>query len=94
MEEFAGIKDKLLCIESRLQDVNKFVDQMDDISIVVGDMTTHIENNRVAPTFIKNLSDGIRVVGASFDLYGQTAMRHMALEHNHTINYINLYKSL
>lgn len=94
MEEFAGIKDKLLCIESRLQDVNKFVDQMDDISLVVGDMTTHIENNRVAPTFIKNLSDGIHVVGASFDLYGQTAMRHMALEHNHTINYINLYKSL
>ena len=94
MEEFAGIKDKLLGMESKLQDVNKFVDQMDDISLVIGDMTTHIENNAVPSPFIKNLSDGVRVVGASFDLYGQTAMRQMALEHNHIINYINLYKSL
>jgi len=93
MEEFASIKDKLLNMETRLQSVDKFVDQMDDISLVIGDLTNHIENNSVPASFINGLSDGIRVVGASFDLYGQTAMRQMALEHNHIINYINLYKA-
>jgi hypothetical protein len=94
MEEFSGIKDELLNMEDKLQNVNKFVDQMDDISLVIGDMTNHIENNPMPPTFVKGLSDGVRVVGACFDLYGQTAMRQMALEHNHIINYINLYKSI
>ena len=94
MDEFSNIKDQLLSVESKLQEVDKCVEQMDDISLVIGDMTAHIENNPLPPPFIKNLSDGVRIVGASFDLYGQTAMRHMALEHNHVINYINLYKSL
>ena len=93
MEEFVGIKDKLLSLETKLQDVDKFVDNMDDISLVIGDMTNYIESNTVPQTFIKGLADGTRIVGASFDLYGQTAMRQMALEHNHILNYINLYKT-
>ena len=94
MEEFSKIKGKLLSMEDKLQAVDKLVDVMDDTSLVVSDVTNNIEENRLPSTFIKSLADGIRIVGTSFDLYGQTAMRQMALEHNHVINYLNLYKSL
>ena len=94
MDEFAKVKSSLLDMEGRLQDVNKFVNVMDDTSATIGDITNYLQQCQLPPQFIRMLADSIRIVGASFDLYGQTVMRQMALEHNHIINYQNLYKLL
>lgn len=93
MEEFASIRGALIDMEHNLQDVDKLVDTIDDISETLGDITSYVKDADIPKKMISELADITRIVGACFDLYGQTAMRQMALEHNHIMNYINLYKT-
>jgi hypothetical protein len=96
MQEFASVRSKLLMLEPRLQEVNAFSDKLDQLSATLGNITNVVgaRQDQLPPKFLKDLAASIRAAGECFDLFGQNVMRQMSLEHNHVLNYLNLYKAL
>ena len=95
MEDFRKTRTTLMDMEPNLQSTLGINDSIDEISMILGDVTTYMtDDTSIGGKFVSELAQCVRLSGTLFDVYGQTAMRQMALEHNHILNYSTIYKTM
>ena len=95
MDDFRKVRTSLTDMEPNLQGVLGINDSIDEISMILGDVTTYMSDDAsIGGKFVSELAQCVRLSGTLFDVYGQTAMRQMALEHNHILNYSAIYKTM
>ena len=86
---------KLIDMEQYLATTQSLVTLVDNIDAILGDITGYLsEDNEVDRQFVSELADTVRFLATGFDIYGQTAIRQMALEHNLILCYELLYKHI
>lgn len=84
MKEFKDVRMSLLDMEKYLADVNKMVNLVDDTNTVLADITTYLsEDSEVDKTMVASMINIVKYLANSYDLYGVTTTRQMAVEHNH-----------
>jgi hypothetical protein len=95
MQNFKEVRIKLIDMEKYLGDTAALVEMVDNIDNLLGDITSYLtEDSEVDRQFVSQLSNTVRFLATGFDVYGQTAMRQMALEHNLILCYEQLYKNI
>lgn len=84
MKEFKDTRVSLLDMEKYLAATNKMVHMIDDIDTVLADITSYMtEDQEVDKSLVMDLINIVKYMGVSFDIYGTTTTRQMAMEHNH-----------
>lgn len=95
MQDLNSCRGKLLDMEKYLGQTDAMVKLVDDIDVLVGDITGYLtEDSEVDKVFIEQLASTIRFLATAFDIYGTYAMRQMATEHNIILTYETLYKKI
>ena len=95
IQDLNSCRDKLLKMEKYLGQTDSMVKLVDDIDVLVGDITGYLsEDSEVDKVFISQLASTIRFLATAFDIYGTYAMRQMATEHNIILTYETLYKKI
>ena len=84
MKEFKDVRVGLLDMEKYLADVNKMVNLVDDTNTVLADIISYLsEDSEVDKTMVASMINIVKFLANSYDLYGVTSTRQMAVEHNH-----------
>lgn len=84
MKEFKDVRVSLLDMEKYLADVNKMVNLVDDTNTVLADIISYLsEDSEVDKTMVASMINIVKFLANSYDLYGVTSTRQMAVEHNH-----------
>lgn len=84
MKEFKDIRLALLDMEKYLAATNSLVKLVDDIDTVLADITSYLtEDQEIDKGLITDMINIVKYMGVSFDIYGTTTTRQMAVEHNH-----------
>ena len=84
MKEFKDTRLSLLDMETYLANTNRLVKLVDDIDTVLADITSYLsEDKEVDKALVNDMINIVRYMGVSFDIYGATSTKQMAVEHNH-----------
>ena len=84
MKEFKDTRLALLDMEKYLAATNKLVRLVDDIDTVLADITSYLtEDQEIDKALVTDMINIVKYMGVSFDIYGTTTTRQMAVEHNH-----------
>lgn len=84
MKEFKDTRLALLDMEKYLAATNKLVKLVDDIDTVLADITSYLtEDQEIDKALVTDMINIVKYMGVSFDIYGTTTTRQMAVEHNH-----------
>ena len=84
MKEFKDTRLALLDMETYLANTNRLVKLVDDIDTVLADITSYLtEDKEVDKALVNDMINIVRYMGVSFDIYGATSTKQMAVEHNH-----------
>ena len=84
MKEFKDTRLSLLDMEKYLAATNKLVKLVDDIDTVLADITSYLtEDQEIDKALVTDMINIVKYMGVSFDIYGTTTTRQMAVEHNH-----------
>lgn len=84
MKEFKDTRLSLLGMETYLANTNRLVKLVDDIDTVLADITSYLtEDKEVDKALVNDMINIVRYMGVSFDIYGATSTKQMAVEHNH-----------
>ena len=95
MSEFSGTRTSLLDMEPYLQKTSSLLGSIDSIDNTLAQITQYLsEDTEVNKAMISAMIDVVRYLAASFDLYGATSVRQMALEHNHIYSIERVWEAL
>lgn len=95
MQNLKEVRIKLIDMEKYLGDTAALIELVDNIDNLLGDITGYLtEDSEVDRQFVTQLSNTVRFLATGFDIYGQTAMCQMAMEHNLILCYEQLYKNI
>lgn len=84
MKEFKDVRLSLLDMEKYLAATNSLVKMVDDIDTVLADITSYLtEDQEIDKALVTDMINIVKYMGVSFDIYGTTTTRQMAVEHNH-----------
>lgn len=84
MKEFKDVRLSLLDMEKYLAATNGLVKMVDDIDTVLADITSYLtEDQEIDKALVTDMINIVKYMGVSFDIYGTTTTRQMAVEHNH-----------
>lgn len=84
MKEFKDTRLALLDMEKYLAATNSLVKLVDDIDTVLADITSYLtEDKEIDKPLVTDMINIVKYMGVSFDIYGVTTTRQMAVEHNH-----------
>ena len=84
MKEFKDTRISLLDMEQYLAATNRLVKMVDDIDTVLADITSYLtEDQEIDKSLVTDMINIVKYMGVSFDIYGTTTTRQMAVEHNH-----------
>lgn len=84
MKEFKDVRLSLLDMEKYLAATNSLVKLVDDIDTVLADITSYLtEDQEIDKALVTDMINIVKYMGVSFDIYGTTTTRQMAVEHNH-----------
>ena len=91
--------NKLLAMESRLQDVHKLVEMAESMEAVVKGILGLVKEKKldelpVNSRDLNNIGETAKSVALIFDSYSLAATRQMALEHNTVLNINALFKAM
>ena len=91
--------EKLLAMESRLQDVNKLTQMAQEMEAVVKGIADLVKEKStselpVANKDIINIGETAKQVALVFDSYAMAATRQMTLEHNTVLNINSIFKGM
>lgn len=84
MKEFKDVRLSLLDMEKYLAATNSLVKMVDDIDTVLADIISYLtEDQEIDKALVTDMINIVKYMGVSFDIYGTTTTRQMAVEHNH-----------
>ncbi len=84
MKEFKDVRIALLDQEKYLADAGKMVALVDQIDVVLADITSYLSNDEeVDKAMITSMINIVKFMATCFDIYGANVTRQMAVEHNH-----------
>lgn len=91
--------EKLLALESRLQDVNKLTQMAQEMEAVVKGIADLVKEKSTSDLSVSNkdiinIGETVKQVALVFDSYAMAATRQMSLEHNTVLNINAIYKGM